>query len=604
MDKDVIEMMEKFNENLKRAKELKEVSNPEITENAENNIQELTSEQLKLKMRIERVEDSLEEYRKDDDYLGKSEYQRKIAEKEYTDRIEGLKEEESKALENLENAKAEVEKQSSIENEGKSIKEEINKFGTAQNIRMVKDVISDIENQIDQIQISSKKKSSKISVKMEETDMKLSQIERARDMLYKEPSWNQAKYDEYTKEIDSLKNELGLLEQMQQQNEDKRDKKIEDLVGTKTKFENFLKQLEYIFYGKDILDMQKEESETSKIEKSQEEPAKTEGDKEENTAEEQSKSEEEQKDTTKPEENNAKEIEQPVTASEKIEETEQPTTRYGVTEQEQAKEDEKSETIEEQLKEKFTNGNAKRAKIIISAKNDEILVNGKPITNMGIAKSYADRKGTFKKLNINAEIRNTIGKSFILKRIFVDPIIVARTKAKIDPTIVQLINRQENEEESTKIGEKIGLSIADYINSIRTKEELPVDLTYDLKESKFDNENLMSVENQMQKYARYADQITGVQVEGLKKKISILERLTSRFETSGLIEGQTMAEQMEQEYQNTERNIDEENRFKDELKVDATKSQEGKGELAQSPAENENVVTTSTKTKPEDGIEL
>ena len=570
MDNNVLDMMEKFDEKVKRAKELQSTSNPEITKNAESNIQELTSEQLKLKMRIERVQDSLEEYKKEDDYLGKSESQRKIAEKEYTDRIKGLKEEEAKALENLENAKAEVEKQRSIEDEGKSIKEEIKKFGTAQNIRMVKDAISDIENQIDQVQLDYKTESSKISIQMEEKNTKILQVERKMDKLRKEPSWDQEKYDEYAKEIDSLKNELGLLEEMQQQNEDKRDKKIEELVGTKSKYERFSNQLEYIFYGKDILNENEKESEQTE---KKEEP-----EKEQPTTGEEPKKEE----TEKPEK------EQPATGEEpKKEETLK-------TEKEQTTTTEKPKKEEE-----FTQENAERDQIVISAKNDEILVNGKPITNMGIAKSYADRKDTFKKLNINAEIRNAIGKSFILKRIFIDPIIVARIKAKMDPTIVQLIDRQENEE-GTKIGEKIGLSIADYIKSIRTKEELPVDLTYDLKGSKFDNEELMSVENQMQKYARYADKITGVQVDGLKKKRSLFERLTAGFKTAGLIEEQTMAEKMEQEYQNTGIDIEEEekegNSFIDEIKFDATKSQEAKGEQAKSQ-EAKGDATKSQETK-------
>ena len=568
MDNNVLDMMEKFDEKVKRAKELQSASNPEITKNAESNIQELTSEQLKFKMRIERVQDKLEEYKKEDDYLGKSESQRKIAEKEYTDRIDELRDEESKSIENLKKAKEEVEKQKSIENEEKSVKEEINRFGTAQNIKMVKDAISDVENQIDQVQLDYKIESSKISIQMEEKNMKISQVEREMDKLRKEPSWNQEKYDEYTREIDSLKNELGLLEQMQQQNEDKRDKKIEELAGTKSKYERFSKQLEYIFYGKDILDMQKEESEPSKTEKNQEETSKSE-EKQSATAEELKKEGNEKSATTE---------------TTKKEETEKPKAEKQFT-----------TTTESKKEETFTQENAKKAEIIISAKNDEVIVNGKPIINMGIAKAYADRKGTFKKLNINAEIRNSIGKSFILKRIFIDPIIIARIKSKMDPTIVQLIDRQENKEESTKIGEEIGLSISDYIKSIRTKEELPVDLTYDLKGSKFDNEELMSVENQMQKYARYADKITGVQVEGLKKKRSLFEKLTAGFKTAGLIGEQTMAEQ---EYQNTERDIEEEkegNSFKDEVKVDATKSQEGKGELAKS----QEVKDDATKSEDE-----
>ena len=557
MDNNVLDMMKKFDEKLKRAKELQSTSNPEITENAESNIQELTSEQLKLKMRIERVQDKLEEYKKEDDYLGKSESQRKIAEKEYTDRIDELRDEESKSIENLKKAKEEVEKQKSIENEEKSIKEEINKFGTAQNIRMVKDAISDVENQIDQVQLDYKTESSKISIQMEEKNMKISQVEREMDKLRKEPSWNQEKYDEYTRKIDSLKNELGLLEQMQQQNEDKRDKKIEELAGTKSKYERFSKQLEYIFYGKDILDMQKEEDEPSKTEKNQEEPSKSE-EKQSATAEELTKEGKEKSATTE---------------TTKKEETEKTKAEKQFT------------TTESKKEETFTQENAKKAEIIISAKNDEVIVNGKPIINMGIAKAYADRKGTFKKLNINAEIRNSIGKSFILKRIFIDPIIIARIKSKMDPTIVQLIDRQENKEESTKIGEEIGLSISDYIKSIRTKEELPVDLTYDLKGSKFDNEELMSVENQMQKYARYADKITGVQVEGLKKKRNLFERLTAGFKPAGLIVESTKEEQKE-------------NSFKAGVKVDTPKSQEGKGELAKSQE------TKGDATKSEDEREM
>ena len=530
MDNNVLDMMEKFDEKVKRAAELRKVSNPEITENGENNIQELTSEQLRLKMKIERVQEGLEEYKKEDDYLGKSEYQRKIAEKEYTDRIEELKNEESKSVDNLKKAKEELEKQRSIEDEEKSIKEEIKKFGTAENIRMVKDAIVDVENQIDQAQLDFKSESSKISIQMEEKNMKISQLEKARQRLNKEPSWDQTKYDEYTKEIDSLKNELGLLEQMQQQNENKRDTKIEELVGKKTKFENFAKRLEYIFYGKDILnEEEKEENNQTKTEKENE-----------STNSEESKQ-------TKTEE--TKQAEQPATSTKSTSE------RTGVAEQ-------PTTTVEN------LNEETKKPEIIISAKQDRILVNGKEIDNLGIAKAYEDKKELFKKLKMNKQIKGVMGKSFFLKRIFINPIIVARIKSKMDPTIVELIERQENED-GTKIGEKIGLSLADYIKSVRTKEELPVDLTYDLKGSKFDNEELMSVENQMQRYAGYANQITGVQVDGLKRKRSLFERLSAGLKTSGLIEEQTMADKMEKEYQSTGRDIDEEEKisFRDEMKV-------------------------------------
>lgn len=520
MDNNVLDMMEKFDEKVERAKELRKASNPEITENGESNIQELTSEQLKLKMKIERVQESLEEYKKEDDYLGKNEYQRKIAEKEYTDRIEELKNEESKSVDNLKKAKEELEKQRSIEAEEKSIKEEIKEFGTAKNIRMVKDAIVDVENQIDQAQLDFKAESSKISIQMEEKNMKISQLEKARQRLNKEPSWDQTKYDEYTKEIDSLKNELGLLEQMQQQNENKRDTKIEELVGKKTKIENFAKRLEYIFYGKDILnEEEKEENNQTKPEKENE-----------STNAEESKQ-------TKTEE--TKQAEQPVTStkstSERTETAGQSTTatkpiKEGTVKTEQSKEDEKTTTTAENLNEE-----TKKPEIIISAKQDRILVNGKEIDNLGIAKAYEDKKELFKKLKMNKQIKGVMGKSFFLKRIFIDPIIVARIKSKMDPTIVELIDRQENED-GKKIGEKIGLSLADYIKSVRTKEELPVDLKYDLKGSKFDNEELMSVENQMQRYARHANQITGVQVEGLKPKKNLMQRLLGRLTVSGVLE--------------------------------------------------------------------
>lgn len=226
----------------------------------------------------------------------------------------------------------------------------------------------------------------------------------------------------------------------------------------------------------------------------------------------------------------------------------------------------KKQTVKEETAETDKeNTENKISEVKISAKDDVIYVNGSPVNNVGITSSINDKKEMFKRLGIKDEIKNTMGKSSFFKRFFVDPIIISRIKAKMDPTIVNLISRpsEKNGNVNRKIGEEIGLSISDYIKSIRTKEELPIKLIYDLKESKFDNEELMSVENQMQKYARYADQITGVQVEGLKEKRNLFERLTAGFKTIGLLNGKT-----EKENEENHENVKSENKFRKGMHVD------------------------------------
>ena len=213
----------------------------------------------------------------------------------------------------------------------------------------------------------------------------------------------------------------------------------------------------------------------------------------------------------------------------------------------------------------------KISEIKISAKDDGVYVDGRKINNLGIVQSLEDKKSMFKRLGINDEIKNAMGKSSLFKKIFT----FARIKSKIDPTIINLINRQSEKvydidkksgEEIgfKKIGEEIGLSISDYIKSIITKEELPVKLVYDLNESGLKGKS----NNKTIKYAKYAKKIEGVEVEGLKK--GFFERLTSGLTASRLITGETVAEKMNQDYKRTERDINDEekNNFRNEMKVD------------------------------------
>lgn len=546
MDKDVIEMMEKFNENLKKAKELKEVSNPEITESAEGNIQDLTSEQLKLKMRIERAQESLEDYKKEDDYLGKNEYQRKISEKEYTDRIDELKEEETKAAEKLENAKAEIEKQRKLEEDTEKLVNEMKEVGTAKNIRQVKEAISKNENETEQVKLDYKIILGRYDEKIETVELNIRQIEKSRDSLRNEPSWNQAKYDEYTEKIESLKNGIGLLENQKQAKEIERDNKVADLADTKVKYEEFLNNIENIFYGKDILGDKQEEAKIK--EQSKNEPTKN------NETASSEKNEEnhntDEKNTVKPSYEPAKNTEHttdtetksmPENKKEQTQSTNTKTVKTGEnvsTKQEQVI-DVKPEETENKEKIGYKVNEIIKPEIKISAKDDCVYIDGKRIDNLGIAQSFNNKKELFKRAKVNQMLKKTINSSSILKKIFVDPINKARIKAKIDPTIINILSRQEEnikEGTSTKISEKVGMDIQEYIESLSSKEELAVSLVYDLKQSRFDNKDFKSLENRLQNYARYANEITGVKVEGLKPKKNIMQRLLGSLTVSGVLE--------------------------------------------------------------------
>ena len=266
----------------------------------------------------------------------------------------------------------------------------------------------------------------------------------------------------------------------------------------------------------------------------------------------------------------------------KVENSKEQPIKHETSKKESTKTEKENKKITENEEINKESAENKISEIKISAKDDGVYVDGRKINNLGIVQSLEDKKSMFKRLEINDEIKNAMGKSSLLKKIFT----FARIKSKIDPTIINLINRQSEKDDNIdkKIGEEIGLSISDYIKSIITKEELPVKLVYDLNESGLKGKS----NNKTIKYAKYAKKIEGVEVEGLKK--SFFERLTAGFKPAGLIEGQTMAEQMEQEYQSKERDIEEEkeeNSFKAGVKVDTPKTQ----------GANENVVTTSTKTE-------
>ena len=246
----------------------------------------------------------------------------------------------------------------------------------------------------------------------------------------------------------------------------------------------------------------------------------------------------------------------------KVENSKEQPIKHETSKKESTKTEKENKKITENEEINKESAENKISEIKISAKDDGVYVDGRKINNLGIVQSLEDKKSMFKRLEINDEIKNAMGKSSLFKKIFT----FARIKSKIDPTIINLINRQSEKDDNIdkKIGEEIGLSISDYIKSIITKEELPVKLVYDLNESGLKGKS----NNKTIKYAKYAKKIEGVEVEGLKK--SFFERLTSGLTASGLITGETVAEKMNQDYKRTERDIDDEekNNFRNEMKVD------------------------------------
>lgn len=169
----------------------------------------------------------------------------------------------------------------------------------------------------------------------------------------------------------------------------------------------------------------------------------------------------------------------------------------------------------------------------ISAKDDCVYINGNKINNLGIAQAMYNKTALFKKIGIDDEIRGVIGKSSFLKKVFVDPFIIASIKSKLDPVFISMIDRQDEKAEGTeKIGEKIGVTITDYIESVYKKTELPIKLFYDLKETSLTE----STNRLIQKYARHAQKIPGVEVEGLEKRENFFVRLLKGTKTAGLLE--------------------------------------------------------------------
>ena len=250
----------------------------------------------------------------------------------------------------------------------------------------------------------------------------------------------------------------------------------------------------------------------------------------------------------------------------KVENSKEQPIKHETSKKESTKTEKENKKITENEEINKESAEKKISEIKISAKDDGVYVDGRKINNLGIVQSLEDKKSMFKRLGINDEIKNAMGKSSLFKKIFT----FAWIKSKIDPTIINLINRQSEKDDNIdkKIGEEIGLSISDYIKSIITKEELPVKLVYDLNESGLKGKS----NNKTIKYAKYAKKIEGVEVEGLKK--GFFERLTSGLTTSGLITGETVAEKMEQNYKRTERDIDdkEKNNFINGIHVDIPES--------------------------------
>ena len=202
-----------------------------------------------------------------------------------------------------------------------------------------------------------------------------------------------------------------------------------------------------------------------------------------------------------------------------------------------------------------------KSKIEISAKDDAVYVNGVQIKNLGIASSINDKPQMYRRLNINKTIYSLMNDKGIFRKIFNRVIRGPLLKRKLDPTVINVLSRKdESTEKADKtIADVVGMDVKRYITSVKYKTELPVDLKYDLTDSMLQAET----DDQIQKYAKQANKIAGVEVLGLRTN-NVVERLVegmaSLDDPDALTEADKIAIQQDE--------FVKQNKFRDELHFD------------------------------------
>ena len=222
--------------------------------------------------------------------------------------------------------------------------------------------------------------------------------------------------------------------------------------------------------------------------------------------------------------------------------------------------EEKTTEEDEQEKNEIEQEDGK-SKIEISAKDDAVYVNGVQIKNLGISSSINDKPQMYRRLNINKTIYSLMNDKGIFRKIFNRVIRGPLLKRKLDPTVINVLSRKdESTEKADKtIADVVGMDVKRYIASVKYKTELPVDLKYDLTNSMLQAET----NDQIQKYAKQANKIAGVEVLGLRTN-NVVERLVegmaSLDDPDALTEADKIAIQQDE--------FVKQNKFKDELHFD------------------------------------
>ena len=202
-----------------------------------------------------------------------------------------------------------------------------------------------------------------------------------------------------------------------------------------------------------------------------------------------------------------------------------------------------------------------KSKIEISAKDDAVYVNGVQIKNLGIESSINDKPQMYRRLNINKTIYSLMNDKGMFRKIFNRVIRGPLLKRKLDPTVINVLSRKdESTEKADKtIADVVGMDVKRYIASVKYKTELPVDLKYDLTNSMLQAET----NDQIQKYAKQANKIAGVEVLGLRTN-NVVERLVegmaSLDDPDALTEADKIAIQQDE--------FVKQNKFRDELHFD------------------------------------
>lgn len=362
---------------------------------------------------------------------------------------------------------------------------------------------------------------------------------------------------------------------------------LSSLRGAKQKCEEYINELKEptkdIEKINEILSRKnKEEKEVieesaGKQEESKEEPAKKDDKKVEETEEqaenETENSEPAKKDETKEEKPEAEITEKAETKSEAktTEKDKKEKMVETINESLRKKEEEENKNPTQPKEEKTTEEDEQekneieqedgKSKIEISAKDDAVYVNGVQIKNLGIASSINDKPQMYRRLNINKTIYSLMNDKGIFRKIFNRVIRGPLLKRKLDPTVINVLSRKdESTEKADKtIADVVGMDVKRYIASVKYKTELPVDLKYDLTNSMLQAET----NDQIQKYAKQANKIAGVEVLGLRTN-NVVERLVegmaSLDDPDALTEADKIAIQQDE--------FVKQNKFRDELHFD------------------------------------